>query len=412
MKIRADHARIRRYLTPLAALSLLLAACGGSAGGEASVSPPPEEDAAEQTSEGDEETSGEPVMLGGAVDETAYLADFDGPMIAGIELAIEEVNANGGVLDGRPLEITFQDMEADPQQGVRVVQRLIQGNVAAILHGFTSASTRAVQPILEQNEVPMMTASVLPDEEDFVFTTIVQARFETGVRLDYLREHGITTVGVLQDGTPYSELQLGVLQEAVQESDLEIAGVEQHANDAVDLRPQITALLQAGADAIVKLSAGPTTIVAASALAQAGSDAPLVSGIDSLNTSRQAHEAYGNFFTVASGPQVFDALPDDERSESLTSFVELFDESGLDVDPTYTGRGWDSVFLLVEAIETAGSVEGPAIAEALESMGPFVGASGTYEFTEESHYGFDENPFRVVRFVDDDGVEIVFTPNS
>lgn len=375
--------------------AMLLAACGGGTGGT-------------QSGNG----GGEPVRLGGAIDQTAYLADFDGPLRQGIEFAIESVNEGGGVLDGRPLEIDFQDMQAEPQQGVRVVQRFMTDDVAAVLHGFTSASTRAVQPILAQNQMPMITASVLPDEEDFVFTTIAPARFETGIRVDYLLEQGITDVGVLHDGTPYNELQLGVLQEAAKSGELRIVGTEQHSSDAVDLRPQVSALLQGGAKAIVKLSAGPTNIVAAKAMDQANSQAPLIVGIDSMSTHQQGSDAYQGYLTVASGPQVFEALPEDQRSESLTEFMELYQQSGSQEDPTYMGRGWDAVFLLTAAIEQAGSLEGPAIQAALEEMGPYEGASGTYDFSAESHYGFSENPFHVIRIADDGSVEIVFTPES
>lgn len=413
--VRNSNLGASRWLAVLAILALLLAACGGGgAGGEGEPTDEatsPQQTETETETEASGEATGEPVVLGGAIDQTAYLVDFDGPLREGIELAIKAVNNRGGVLDGRPLEISFQDMQADPQQGVRVVQRFItERNVAAMLHGFTSASTRAVQPILAQEQVPMITASVLPDEEDFVFTTIAPASFETGARIEYLVDQGIENIGVLHDGTPYNELQLNVLTQGAEEAGVTIVGTEQHASDAVDLRAQVSSLLQKGAGAVIKLSAGPTNIVAAKAMAQSDTDAPLIIGIDTLDTHHQAAAAYENYLTVASGPQVFEALPEEERSESLTNFMELYEESGADVDPTYMGRGWDAVWMLANALDMAGSVEGPAVSTALEEMEPFEGASGTYDFTAESHYAFDENPFHIVTFGEDGSVEIVFTP--
>lgn len=418
MNPRTTHRgqRLPRWIGLLAVLLLVLAACGGGDTGATDQEEAGDaaEPAATDTETDGQEATGEPLVLGGAIDQTAYLVDFDGPLRAGIELAIQAINDQGGVLDGRPLEISFQDMQADPQQGVRVVQRfLTERNVAAILHGFTSASTRAVQPILTQGQVPMITASVLPDDEEFVFTTIAPAAFETGARVEYLVDQGIETIGVLHDGTPYNELQLEVLTGGAAEAGLEIVGTEQHASDAVDLRAQVSALLQRGAEAVIKLSAGPTNIVAAKAMAQSDTDAPLIIGIDTLETHQQAAAAYDNYLTVASGPQVFEALPEEERSQSLVEFMELYEQSGQsDVDPTYMGRGWDAVWLLANAIDQAGGIEGPAVSSALEEMGPFEGASGTYDFSAESHYPFEENPLHVVRFTADGAVEIVFTPTG
>lgn len=391
---------------------MLTAACGGD-GANGEDTPPPEVDNTVDDTNGDDDTTqeadGEPISLGGVVDQTAYLADFDAPVREGINLAIESLNDDGGVLDGRPLQIDFVDMEADPAQGIRAIQRHITDDVAAILHGFTSASTRAGQSVLAENELPMITASVLPEEEEYVFSTIPPARFEMGIRADYLLEQGITQIGVLNDGTPYSDLQLEHLQTI---DEITVVGAEQHTPDAVDLRPLITSLLQAGAEAILKISAGPTNIVAAQAMTQIGTDVPLITGIDNVESLEQAAGLYDNFFTVASPPQAFDVIPEGDRSESLVSFMEMHDEGGLSGDPTYIGRGWDAVFLIASAIEDAGSADSADIAASLESMEPYEGVSGTFDFGQDSHYGFQVNPYYIAEFTDDGSLEIVYMPDG
>lgn len=408
MRNTTQGQRAGSWVALLAALFLLLAACGGT-GGDPAAAPTDDSGGEAGHETATDPASGGAIPLGGVIDQTAYLADFDGAVRQGVDLAIESINNDGGVLDGRPLEISFIDMEADPAQGVRAIQRLVTDGSVALLHGFTSASTSAGQQMLADNEVPMIAASVLPEDEAFVFSTIPPARFETGIRADYLLEQGIADVGVLSDGTPYNELQLEVLQGV---DGINIVGAEQHTPDAVDLRSQITALLQAGAEAIVKFSAGPTNIVAAQAMSQVGTDAPLLTGIDNLQVLGEAAGLYDNFLTVASAPQAFDVLPEDQRSDALVSFRELYENAGMQDDPTYIGRGWDAVFLVAEAIEESGNAESADIAAALESMAPYEGASGTFEFTEESHYGFNVNPYYIVEFADDGSLEIIYTPDG
>jgi branched-chain amino acid transport system substrate-binding protein len=410
MQRKKNGLAARLWLAGLSVLLFLLVGCAPGEEPTADPGDPPAPDAEEPGEQpAGQPATGEPVPLGGVIDQTAYLADFDGAVREGITLAIDAVNEGGGVLDGRPLEVSFVDMEADPAQGLRAVQRLVTEGVAAILHGFTSASTRAAQPVLEESQVPMIVASVLPDNEEYVFSTIPPAEFETGIRADWLLEQDLTQVGVLSDGTPYNELQMEVLQGV---EGLDVVGAEQHTPDAVDLRPQITSLLRAGAEVIVKFSAGPTNIVAAQGMSQLGADVPLVTGIDNLQALTEAAGLYEQFYTVVSAPQAFEVLPEEDRSESLVNFMQLYEDAGLQEDPTYIGRGWDAVFLVAQAIEAAGSDDSAEIAQALIDMDPYEGASGTFSFTEESHYGFDENPYYVAEFGPDGALNIVYFPEE
>lgn len=90
--------------------------------------------------------------------------------------------------------------------------------------------------------------------------------------------------------------------------------------------------------------------------------------------------------------------------------MKLYQKSGeTKFDPTYMGRGWDATWLLAKAIDKAGTTDGSAVRKALEVMGPFEGASGTYDFSAESHYGIHKDPFRVMGFDAKGNVQIVFT---
>lgn len=349
-----------------------------------------------------------PVIAGVIVDRTAYLKSLDENVLRGIECAVEAVNADGGVL-GRELEIVVEDNAADPQREVQAFQRVMAEEPAFFLNGFSSAGNAAATPLATREETPMLVASVVPEEEnEWAFSTIVPARYETGARVEYLVDQGIGRVGVLHDPTPFGQLQLDALNGQLQEAGIEVVGTEEHATDAVDLRPQVTKILSAGAEAVVKVSAGPTQIVAAKAMADAGSTVPLLIGVDSYANITQATAAYPQLLTTAAPLQVISELDEEQRSEGIDRFQEACGEVE---DPTYVGRGWDSVFLAVNAIEEAGSVEGAAMRDAVEEMGPYSGTSATYDYTPEDHYGITENPNYIAK-ITEDGAEIVFTPSE
>jgi branched-chain amino acid transport system substrate-binding protein/urea transport system substrate-binding protein len=80
--------------------------------------------------------------------------------VQGTELAIEEANAAGGVLEGRMFELVIEDDKTDPKTAVERTQKLIQGdNVVAIFGPVTSANRDAMQPTLERFKTPLFYAT-------------------------------------------------------------------------------------------------------------------------------------------------------------------------------------------------------------------------------------------------------------
>jgi branched-chain amino acid transport system substrate-binding protein len=355
-----------------------------------------------------ESSSQGPVKIGVLVDQTSYLKTVDTGVLDGIKSAVAAVNADGGVLDGRKLEISVADMAADPQREVQAYQRLAsQDDPVLFLNGFSSAGNAAAAPIASTDKRPMIVASVVPtDNFDWVFSTILPMKYETGTRVEYLQDQGIDKVAILHDPTPYNKLQLDVIQGQLKDAGIQVTGVAEHATDAVDLRSEVSKLLRDKPGALLKLSTGPTQIVAAKALADAGSDIPLLLGIESHENLVQATAAHDKTYVVAPQLQVFDALDPADRTESATKFMEA--NKNVD-DPTYLGRGWDAVQIAVRAIDEAGSTDGQAIHDALVNMDAYDGTSGTYDYTDQDHYGVNQNPAYLAH-ITADGEEIVFTP--
>ncbi len=392
MKLNAK--RFTQGITVVAFAALALSACGGS-----NLS---------SGSEAESDAGDGPVTIGVLVDQTSYLKTVDTGVLDGIESAVEAVNKAGGVLDGRELKVVVADMAADPQREVQAYQRLVsQDDPALFLNGFSSAGNAAAAPLATTDERPMIVASVVPEDDfDWVFSTIMPMRYETGTRVEYLQDQGIDKVAILHDPTPYNKLQLQVIEEQLKEAGIEVTGVAEHATDAVDLRSETAKLLGDNPGALIKLSTGPTQIVAAKALADAGSDIPLLIGIEAQANILQATAAHDQTYVVASPLQVHDALEDAERTESATSFMDA--NTGVE-DPTYLGRGWDAVQIAVSAIEEAGSTDGAAVREALIGMSQYAGTSGAYDYSDEDHYGVTENP-AFLAHITEAGAEIEFAP--
>ena len=89
---------------------------------------------------------------------------FSGPAAAaaewekwGVDQAVEEINAAGGLLGGRKLEILTADNRCNPTEGVNTARKLIQDKVSAIIGGHCSSATLAMMPIIQDAKIPMIT---------------------------------------------------------------------------------------------------------------------------------------------------------------------------------------------------------------------------------------------------------------
>lgn len=169
----------------LAAVALLAAACGGddadepattpapapapAAEGPAPQPPPPPEPAEAAAPEPQppapaaepeaappappaEPASGEPIRVGSILDETGPLNIYGTPMVDATRLAVDHINATGGVL-GRPLELVEVDSKSDQNQYINGAERLASMDLAVVQGGITSASREAIRPVFDDAEM-------------------------------------------------------------------------------------------------------------------------------------------------------------------------------------------------------------------------------------------------------------------
>lgn len=102
----------------------------------------------------------EPIVIGGLVSETGQNATYGKAIRQGIDLAVEDVNARGGVLKGHLLEIQYRDDASSPDRAKTLVNELItQAKVKAIIGGVSSSVSLAVLPILREKEIPIISPS-------------------------------------------------------------------------------------------------------------------------------------------------------------------------------------------------------------------------------------------------------------
>lgn len=339
-----------------------------------------------------------PYKIGVSAGLTGYAATVDRAWRDGVELAVEAINARGGV-NGRKLAVVVEDNRSEPQEAVTVYRKMISSDqVNVFISGCVSAGNMAAAGLVVRAQIPMVLCSILPQQPDQVkwaFSTLPPAGFEVTKRFEYLKDKtDIRKVGVLHDPTPYANLQKAAAEKNAAEYGMEIVGIEQYKQDDADLSVQIAKMKAAGARAILKIGLGGTTLTAAKNIKQLGGDLLMLTSLEDIAVFKPVAEVLGDkFLFVASPSQVYTALPDGPLKAEIGKFLAPWKAKHGDRDPNWASRGWDGVMLTVAAIEKAKSFEGPAVRDALETMQGFQGTTGVYDMSASVHQGLTKNPF-------------------
>ncbi len=380
----------------LTLLALLLAACSPQtetvgeaepAAQEEAAAPEPTEAPAEEESD---DMAMEPIKIGALAPLSAPGAVVGGEaMRIAMIIAADELNARGGVL-GRPVELIIVDTEGLPERGMAVVERLInQDGVVGIGGGYHSSVGVAAKEVAHNNGVPIVFAETWNDtitsvQYDEIFriaplsseVSKVDVKFvqwlrdEAGMKLDKL----VILTENTDYGIPAAENTARFLDEAG------IASV----TFSVDIGTQdfagiIERVKAESPDMIMTLATGEASYNFAQQAADAG-----IGPQDVPTMCNQVSLVSDAFWTnVPDGNNCFVrriGLPVQLYNDVAASLVaEYSARTGKADIESYAMASYDSIMLIAQAIEDAGSTDPADIITALENIN-HMGALGLLTF--------------------------------
>ncbi|MCR6672286.1 ABC transporter substrate-binding protein [Devosia ginsengisoli] len=311
------------------------------------------------------------VKIGFLADVTGPIAGFAPGMVDAGNLAITNVNDQGGLFDGQNLVSVLADSACDGGAAGPAADRLVNSEqVVAIFGGYCSGATIAGAngSAIPGNVVMISPASTAPAvaelaDNDLVFRDVVPDSIQGVKAAELLLAQGITEVGVTYVNNDYGSGLAGAFSDAFTAGGGTVLANVAHEDGKADYRPEIGQVEAAGASTLVIYgyeNAGGGAIL--NQAIEAGSFTQFVGGDgmagDALLEGRDAASLEGMILTqaaAAAGPS-FDAL------NALTSAV------GQDVNGTYVTNSYDAVFLLALAIEKSGSADREGVSAALREV--------------------------------------------
>jgi branched-chain amino acid transport system substrate-binding protein len=354
----------------------------------------------------------EPIKIGVSGPFTGGSAPMGVSMRDGVRLAVNEINAKGGVL-GRKIELVERDDEAKNERGVQVAQELInKEHVVATVGYINTGVALASQRFYQQAKIPVMnnvaTGSIVTKQfasqpENYIFRNSANDTIQSAMIVEEaIARRGFKKPAILADSTNYGQLGREDLEKTLEKKGVKPVAVEKYNIGDVDMTAQLLRAKQAGADVVLTYGIGPELAQIANGMQKLGWKVPIV-GSWTLAMANFIDNA-GKNGDGTRMPQTFIQNPDTpKRKAFIDAYVKAYSPPGGRMPSAVSAaQGYDSVYLLAAAIQQAGSTEGPKIAAALENLkAPVEGVVTTYNkpYTHTDHeaINFDNTKFGEVR---------------
>jgi branched-chain amino acid transport system substrate-binding protein len=308
---------------------------------------------------------------------TGSEASFGTVVRDGIQFAVDEVNAAGGV-KGRKVELRSYDTQGKIEESVAAAKRLLtQDKVVLILGDVTSSGSLTIADAVQAARVPMVTpSSTHPDvtkKGDFVFRTCFIDPFQGGAMARFARENlKLDRVAVLHDSKNASSLGLSdTFTAAFKKLGGTVVAVESYSKGDTDYRAPLLAVKRAKPQALYLPGFYSEVGIIARQARELGLTQPLLGG-DGWDSSRLFELAGG----ALEGSSFSSHYAMDNPAPELRRFVSAFQERYGRTPEAASALGYDAAKVSLAAIERAESLSGPAIRDALARTKDFPAATG------------------------------------
>ncbi|HHY60372.1 MAG TPA: ABC transporter substrate-binding protein [Clostridia bacterium] len=378
--------KITKWLIMVVLLTFVAGIAMGCGGGGQTSQPAPSSEGTQSEASG-----GEPIKVGVNYELSGGVATYGTHTKNGIELAIEEINAAGGVLGGRMLQPIILDNKSDNAESLSVATRLIADEgVVAHLGPATTGNTLAAIPVAMEYKVPLLTTSATnPDvtvdpqtgqTREYIFRTCFIDPPQAIVAADFIfNELGLKKAAVYYDNTnDYSKGLSKVFKDEFEKLGGTVVAEEGYVDTDKEFRPTLTKFRDAGAEVVYLPGYYQQAALIVSQARELGLNVPFVGadGWDSPDLVKIAGaEALNNtFFTNHYSSQ--------DPSPKVQKFVEAYKAKYGDAPDSFAALGYDAAYLLADAINRAGSADPEAIKNALAATKDFEAVTGTMSFDE------------------------------
>ena len=325
----------------------------------------------------------QPVPLGAIEILSGPNAAYGIAIKAGLELALDEVNAKG-VLGGRKIELTVEDSAGSPDQAVNAARKLIgRDKVVAIIGPTISGEMFRVGPVTNERKVPTLgtstTANGITDIGPYIFRTSLPESDVIPVTLKAAMARGVKTIALMYaNDDAFSKSGFDVMKAAAEKAGLKIIDIESFGQKDADFSAQLTKIKSLKPDAVgISALVEPTSGVLLQARQLGFGKETLLIGGNGANSPKLGAIAGAAADGLIVGSPWFIGKEADGNPAFVAAFKARYNK-----DPDqFAAQAYDALKIMAIAIDKAGAVDSEKVTAALAKT-DFHGVMGPFQFTD------------------------------
>jgi len=350
--------RRRATAATVVALSLGLAACSSDGGGGSS--------GGDLVGEGTGEscTIDAPVPVGAALSLTGGAASYGESQRNGLELATEHLNAAGGVT----YELTIEDDQTDPRQGITVFEQLVQDSSIIIGPTLSNGAFQA-QPVAQEAGVPVLaisnTAAGITEQGEYIFRdSLTEQQVIPQTVAAAVETYGLEDVVVMySNDDAFTESGYEVFAESLEAEGVEVTETLTFSVSDTDFRALLTEAAAAEPDALVVSALIEAAIPLVTQAREAGIDVPIIGGNGFNNPQLMADAG-----EAAEGVVVGAAWNSASDSPENADFLAAYEEAYGSQPDQFAAQAYAAMTIIDTAVRQSCSGEREAIREGLTTI--------------------------------------------
>jgi branched-chain amino acid transport system substrate-binding protein len=302
----------------------------------------------------------------------------------GIQMAVAEINGAGGVL-GQKIDLIVEDNQSKQGQTTTIVRKLIsQDQVTALLGEVASSKTLEAAPIAQESKIPLIATGAtnpkVTQVGDYVFRVCFIDDFQAVVIARFVLEklHKTRVAFMTDVKQDYSVGLTQYAKEYLQKNGGQIVKEQSYSSGDKDFRAQLSDIKSANPDVIIITGYYPEVSLIAREARQLGIKAAFAGGdgwdgASLIPVGGKAIEGayFSNHFST------------EDKSPAVQQFVEKYKKKYNQLPDAFSALGYDSVYLLADAIKRAGGTDAEKLRDAIAGTKDLSGVTGKITINPE-----------------------------
>ncbi|MEJ8835006.1 ABC transporter substrate-binding protein [Ramlibacter sp. AN1133] len=349
----------------------------------------------------------EAIRIGAFLSVTGPAAFLGDPELKTLEMYVERINTEGGVL-GRKLQLVSYDDAGDAEKARTFAKRLIeQDKVDIIVGGTATGTTMAAVPLVEQSGTPFISLAgavpIVEPTKKWVFKTPHTDRMACEKIFEDAKGRKLTKMALISGSGGFDKSMRGECLKVAAKYGVEFVADETYGATDTDMTAQLTKIKASSAQAVLNAGFGQGPAIVTRNYRQVGLALPLYQshGVASREFIRLAGPAAEGVRLPAAALLVADQLAaNDPQKPVVVNYSKNYEQKWKSEVSTFGGHAYDGLMLAVNAIKAAGSTDKAKVRDALEATRGYVGTGGVVNMNANDHMGLDLTAFRMLEVKD------------